>query len=143
MVGGQSGKARRAREPRRAVEALGLATGRIGIEHASWFLTLERFDALREAPPDATFVKEPGIIERLRAVKSPRELDALREAGRIAGAFPSAHGHLLRMGVDQVAEEVAEQIEAEHGNKDGQAREGGDPPGGPQIPAAKGDVPTP
>ena len=48
--------------------------------------SLERFNALRGALPDATFVKAHGIIERLRAVKSPRELDALREAGRIAMA---------------------------------------------------------
>ena len=100
---------------RRAVEALGLATERIGIEHASWFLTLERFEALRKALPDAAFVKEPGIIDRLRAVKSPRELDALREAGRIAVAGMQAAIDAVRAGASEreiAAEMAAAQIRA-------------------------------
>ncbi len=93
----------------RAIHSLGLGDGRIGIQHDSWFLTLERHAALREALPEATFVGESDIVDRLRAVKSPRELDVLRDAGRIADAGMQAAIDAVEMGVSEreIAAEIA------------------------------------
>ncbi|TIS52802.1 MAG: aminopeptidase P family protein, partial [Mesorhizobium sp.] len=59
---------------RRALEGLGLAGGRIGLDEHSWFLTVERWKMLQALLPKATLVGEPRIVDHLRLIKSPREL---------------------------------------------------------------------
>ncbi|MSU89668.1 M24 family metallopeptidase [Rhodobacteraceae bacterium 2CG4] len=81
-----------------AVEHL-KATGRdrahIGIEPA--FLTVDAMAVLRDGLPEARFGDATGVLERLRAVKRPDELDRLRQASEriveamqatVAGAGP-------------------------------------------------------
>lgn len=60
------------------VRKLGLQDKRIGVEMA--FLPADAYLALRRALPDATFADALVPLERLRAVKTPRELALLREA---------------------------------------------------------------
>lgn len=67
---------------RRAVVDAGFDKARIGIDKHSWYLTLERFERLSAALPDATFVGEGRMMEKLRIIKSPAELALLRVAGR-------------------------------------------------------------
>jgi Xaa-Pro aminopeptidase len=56
---------------------LGLAGARIGIERA--FTPVEAFDVLRRELPEASFSDATDVLARLRAVKSPREVELLRQ----------------------------------------------------------------
>jgi Xaa-Pro aminopeptidase len=51
---------------------------RIGVEKA--FLAVDAYDMLRAAFPKADFIEAQFPLERLRAIKTPRELELLREA---------------------------------------------------------------
>ena len=72
------------------LRSVGLDHGRIGIETGHGAMTIGQIDQLRELVPGATFVDASGVAERARAVKSALELDALREAGRIASVGMAA-----------------------------------------------------
>ena len=68
----------------RAVEHLrkiGKASARIGIEPA--FLPLDAYGLLRERLERATFVDATGMLERMRALKTPAELEKLRTASEL------------------------------------------------------------
>jgi Xaa-Pro aminopeptidase len=73
---------------------VGLRASRIGIE--SGFLPADATEALREAFPESRFVDALGVLERLRARKTPAELEKLRRAseGVIASmlAVIGSHG---------------------------------------------------
>ena len=56
----------------------GLATATIAVEKA--FLPADAWDVLRNELPDATFVEAQKLLEGMRAVKSPAELDLVRTA---------------------------------------------------------------
>ena len=62
----------------------GLGSGVIGIETGYGAQTIGQLARLQALLPSARFVPADGTIERLRAVKSSEELDALREAARIS-----------------------------------------------------------
>jgi len=79
------------------VRRLGKGSARIGVERP--FLPADAEEALRKALPSATIVDAVVPLERLRAVKTPAELDLLREASErvvdsmlavIAGHGPGA-----------------------------------------------------
>jgi Xaa-Pro aminopeptidase len=55
-----------------------LGLGSIGVE--SQHLTLANHDLLEELAPAVDFVPKRGLAERLRAVKDPSEIEAIREA---------------------------------------------------------------
>lgn len=57
---------------------IGISSSRIGIEPA--FLPSDSHAALTTALPDAAICDATGVLERLRAIKSPAELDLLRQA---------------------------------------------------------------
>ncbi|WP_246668463.1 M24 family metallopeptidase [Bradyrhizobium elkanii] len=67
---------------RRALDGLGLAGGRVGVDEHSWFLTVERWKMLQALLPNATLVPEPRIVDHLRLIKSLREIEYLRSAAR-------------------------------------------------------------
>ncbi|MEQ9692096.1 MAG: Xaa-Pro peptidase family protein [Bauldia litoralis] len=60
------------------IARLGKSAARIGVERS--FLPADAEEALRRSLPDATIVEAVVPLERLRAVKTPEELDYLREA---------------------------------------------------------------
>jgi Xaa-Pro dipeptidase len=60
------------------LKSLGLAAPRIGIEPA--FLPLDSARALEASFPDTALVNATGVLERLRAVKTPTELALLKQA---------------------------------------------------------------
>ena len=62
----------------RHIKDQGLASPRIGIEPS--FLPLNSARVLESAYPNAPFVDATGLLERLRAVKTPAERDLLRRA---------------------------------------------------------------
>lgn len=60
------------------LKKIGLDKGRIGYEPG--FLSADAWMMLNHLLPDATFVDAYGVMERLRAIKTPDELAQLREA---------------------------------------------------------------
>lgn len=109
----------------RALRDLGLHDGRIGIEHNTWFLTLERMAGLQSVLPKAMFVEEPNIVRRLRLIKSPAEIDYHRRAARVVEAEVQAGFEASSAGASE--REVAAAIMV------AQAMTGGEPPIEPII----------
>ena len=66
--------------------ARGLARGRIGVELDS--LSVTDFQLLSTALPDAEIVDASNLVQRLKMIKSPQEIDFLQTAG---GACRSRH----------------------------------------------------
>jgi Xaa-Pro dipeptidase len=60
---------------------IGKAGGRIGIEPA--FLPMDAYGLLKQRLQDATFVDATGMLERMRALKTPAELEKLRTASEL------------------------------------------------------------
>jgi Xaa-Pro aminopeptidase len=67
-----------AREAAGAIRKLGLGKARIGVEMC--FIPADAFVALREELPDAEFIDVLPILQELRAVKRPDELEKLKIA---------------------------------------------------------------
>jgi Xaa-Pro aminopeptidase len=60
------------------VKSLGIAAPKIGLEYEFW--TANSWETLKAHLPDAIFVDSTELLEELRAVKSPEELEQLRRA---------------------------------------------------------------
>jgi len=60
---------------------IGKAGGRIGIEPA--FLPMDAYGLLKKRLEGATFVDATGMLERMRALKTPAELEKLRTASEL------------------------------------------------------------
>jgi Xaa-Pro dipeptidase len=72
------------------LESLDLAGAKVGVENNSWFLTIERFNRLRHTAPQVSFIKEPHIVELLRTIKSPLEIECIRKAASIVDTAMAA-----------------------------------------------------
>jgi len=103
----------------RALRGLGLDS-KIGIEYNTWFLTLERMAILRDLLPNAQFVEESNIVRRLRLIKSPAEIEYLRQASRVVEAM--AQGCIDAIHVGASERDLAAAIMT------AQANAGGEPP---------------
>lgn len=104
----------------RALRDLGFDRGMIGIEHNTWFLTLERMAVLQNLLPNAQFVEEPNIVRRLRLTKSPAEIGYLRQASRVVEA-------MIQAGIDAIGVGASERDLAA-AIMVAQATTGGEPP---------------
>lgn len=67
-----------------AVRRLGLSGGAIGIEKTGWFLSIDFYERLCARLPSARFSDGSGLVESMRKVKSPAEIERIREACRLA-----------------------------------------------------------
>jgi len=87
---------------------LGLAEARIGLDYDSFFLRTRDEKRLVAALPSATFVDGAGLVEEGRLVKSPQELEYMRQAARAAEAGLRAGIEACRAGVTEndVAAEI-------------------------------------
>lgn len=94
----------------RAAAVLGLQSGRVGVEHHSWFLTLDRYERLCALLPHVTFVAEPRIVDHLRLRKSSVEAEYIRAACRVVEAGMRAGLAALSPGVSE--RELAAEITA-------------------------------
>jgi Xaa-Pro dipeptidase len=83
----------------RALADRGLGRARIGLELASWFLTPRHHLTLQAALGQANLVDGTGTIDRARLVKSPREVEYIRQAARAAEAGMRAAVDAIRVGV--------------------------------------------
>jgi Xaa-Pro dipeptidase len=69
----------------RVLADLGLAGKMIGLELGSWYLTVEQHAAILRGLK-ADFVNLSGVVEAERAVKSPAEIEYIRQACRMSEA---------------------------------------------------------
>ena len=114
------------RELRALLAEIGLERGKLGVEWQSHGLTAADGMALAAALEGfATLEDASRLVSRLRLVKSPAELDAVREAGRLADAAFLAGLEETRPGADE-----GDILAAMH---DAVFRAGGDYPGNPFI----------
>ena len=86
---------------RDALADLDLADSRVGLDYDSFFLRTRDEKRLVAALPSATFVDAAGLVEEGRLIKSPRELEDMRQAARAAEAG-------LRAGIDACQAGVTE-----------------------------------
>jgi Xaa-Pro dipeptidase len=81
---------------RRLVAERGLGRARLGIEQNSFDLRGDTYDRVRAALPDARWVEAGGLIERVKLIKSPAEIEAVRRAARLTDLG-------MRAALDEVA----------------------------------------
>jgi Xaa-Pro aminopeptidase len=67
------------------LQARGLTRGRVGLEDRAPFLTARDFSRI-SATIGSAAVPMSGLVEKLRAVKSPREIEFFRESARVTEA---------------------------------------------------------
>jgi len=102
----------------RTIIARGWSTACLGVETDSHYLTVQIYEALRRALPRATLADFATVLRELRLRKSPREIEYLQQASRIADqamrdavgavgenlsereAAIAASGTFLRLGAD-------------------------------------------
>ena len=87
---------------------LGLEKATIGVEKECWFLTTANFEKLHDALPDADLTDCSGLVEQLRLVKSPQEIEYIRQAAGTAATGMQAGVEAIAAGKteDEVAAEV-------------------------------------
>jgi Xaa-Pro dipeptidase len=82
----------------RALEKAGLGTARLGLEMQSLFLTPRIADAIRAKMLAADWQDASGIIDALRLIKSPLEMEYTRKAAMAADAGTTAAVEAIRDG---------------------------------------------
>lgn len=70
----------------RALRELGAGDARIGLEKRSLFLTPHVAEALQANLPDADWIDASGLLDALRQIKSPLEIEYTRKAAAAADA---------------------------------------------------------
>lgn len=89
-----------ARDLRGILEELGLKGARVGVEYATYGLTAANGRAVEAAMAGfCTLEDASDLVRRQRLVKSPRELDYIRTAGRLADAAVEAMVAATRPGI--------------------------------------------
>jgi Xaa-Pro dipeptidase len=66
---------------------MGLGAGRLAVEKSSLFLTPRVAEGMSAALPKAHIGDCSGLVDRLRQIKSPRELDHTRRAAEVSNAM--------------------------------------------------------
>jgi Xaa-Pro dipeptidase len=82
------------------LEDMGLESDTVGYEANSWFLTHRQLDAL-EHTTAASLIPTTGIVEAERRVKSPAEIDYIREAAAVSEAATEAGIETVEPGVKE------------------------------------------
>ncbi|HLA02826.1 MAG TPA: Xaa-Pro peptidase family protein [Aestuariivirga sp.] len=76
----------------------GLLNARIGMELG--FIAVRDFPVFTELMPRVTWIDATNLVERLRAIKSPRETEILRTAAELSGAGLHALVHGITLDMD-------------------------------------------
>jgi Xaa-Pro dipeptidase len=76
----------------------GLLKARIGMELG--FIAVRDFSIFTELMPQVTWIDATNLVERLRAIKSPREIEILRTAAELSGAGLHALAHGITPDMD-------------------------------------------
>ncbi|MHA6688472.1 M24 family metallopeptidase [Mesorhizobium sp. A556] len=72
----------------------------LGIDEVS--ITPQNFDQLRQALPDAEFVRAASLLQKVRAIKTPEEIRRLRQAARIGEMSIDAAMGIAAAGVTEL-----------------------------------------
>ena len=83
------------------VKDRGWGARRIGVEMESYYYTARCHEALRAALPDGQFTDVTRLVNWVRSVKSSREIEYMRDAGRIVENAMQAAVDGIRPGVRQ------------------------------------------
>lgn len=83
------------------VQRRGWHRGRVGVETDDYYYTAKWDTILRKNLPNSEFVDAFLLVNRCRMVKSDRELEFMRQAGRIAAAAQQAAFDTAKPGVRQ------------------------------------------
>lgn len=94
-----------------AMRAENVASGKVGVEMDGARFSIVRMDLLAEQMPKATFVPSSDIVEKLRAVKSEREIGYIRQA--VAKAEQALIAGVRRLQADATDSDVAAAVQAE------------------------------
>ncbi|GEK92164.1 M24 family metallopeptidase [Alkalibacterium kapii] len=92
-----------------ALHAASTEIQKIGIDED--FLTVSRYHALKDIFSSAAFVNMTSLIQELRVIKQPAEIDRMKEAGELADKALSIGMSALKEGITE--EEVVALIEFE------------------------------
>ncbi len=84
-----------------AIRAKGLAGSRIGIAGLRWILPAGAYAELEAALPDATLVSADDLIDRVRTVKSPLEIQQIRELWSLSKIAMERFAELVAPGRNQ------------------------------------------
>jgi ectoine hydrolase len=102
----------------RLVEVRGLATKRIGVEADSYYFTAKSLEVLRRELPNARFEDAGVLVNWVRAVKSPAEIQLMTQAARITEQVMRTAIEKIEVGTRQCDAAAAIQAAAAHGTKD-------------------------
>ena len=80
---------------------LGLERMKVALEYDSWFLPPRDFLRLRELLPNARIEDGSGLVEQGRMIKSPQEVDYIRQAAHTADAAMAAGIEATRAGATE------------------------------------------
>lgn len=83
------------------IKRRGWGTCAVGIETDSYHISVAGHDALRTDLPDATFTNAEGLVNWVRAIKSPREIELMKRAGRIMDRVMEVAVDVVAPGVRQ------------------------------------------
>ena len=81
---------------------LGLGSGKVGVVGLADITAVADFEDMKAALPDADFVDATDLFDDVRAIKSPEEIENVRETGRILRTVFKALEAELRPGVREV-----------------------------------------
>ena len=84
-----------------ALRDIGLADKSIGVEKTVPWLTVRLFEGLQQALPAAKLVDVSGLVELMRAVKSPAEIAYMRQAAVAVAAGMRAGLEAIREGANE------------------------------------------
>jgi len=84
-----------------ALRDVGLAEGTIGVEKTVPWLTVRLFEGLQQALSAAKLVDVSGLVELMRAVKSPAEIAYMRQAAVAVAAGMRAGLDAIRAGANE------------------------------------------
>ena len=105
----------------REIRAMGYEKGRLGMEKRTMFAPLENSQRIYQGLDSADWCDFSDVIDKVRMVKSPLEMEYVRKAGKISTAMMKAASDTFAVGVSE--NEIAAEV-----NK-AMCLAGGDPPG--------------
>ncbi|MER9083113.1 Xaa-Pro peptidase family protein [Mesorhizobium sp. M0895] len=103
------------------IKRRGWNSGRIGYEGDTYYFTPRAFFALRDHVPEAQWIDVGLLINELKTIKSPREIEFMRKAGRITDHVMQVAIEYLRPGVREselagrILQVQAEGVDSFHG----------------------------
>jgi Xaa-Pro dipeptidase len=103
------------------IKAQGLDRARVGIEKHCLFGPLENYERLFAGLPQVQWESFSNVVDEMRRVKSPLELDYLRRAGAISSAMARAAVEACRAGAaeNEIAGEICKAMCSMGGNAPG------------------------